>query len=124
MTYVGRKCRVGVRPLVASPTGQITWVKRSYDLLGTLVTTLLLNFAAAPFMLLTFEDSIKVWSRLGWYGCWIVGLGVAFFNVGGSEYLQSLQKKQPRSADIKELQIPPPYVVASLEAGVEAKRMN
>jgi len=122
VTYVGRKCRTGFRPLVTSPGGQITWVKRSYDLLGTFATTLLLNFTAAPFMLLSFGDSIKVWSHLGWYGCWIVGLGVVFFNAGGSGYLQSLQKKQ--SVDVKEPQAPPPHVVAPLESAVEAKRMN
>ena len=93
VTYVGRKCRVGFRPLVTPPGAQSTWAKRSYDFLGTFVTILLLNFAAAPFVLLSFADSTEVWSRLGWYGCWIVGLGVIFFNAGGSGYLQSLQKK-------------------------------
>ncbi|KAG8218294.1 MBOAT, membrane-bound O-acyltransferase family-domain-containing protein [Butyriboletus roseoflavus] len=128
ITYVGRKCRTGLRPLVMPPPGvQSTWAKCSYDLLGTLLSIMLLNFASAPFMVLTYVDSMKAWSRLGWYGCWIVGSGVIFFNAGGSEYLQSLQKKQASSTtDGKKTQTPSPYVVAPLEPAVEElkKRMN
>lgn len=76
-------------------------------------------------MLLTFADSVEVWSRLGWYGCWIVGLGVIFFNAGGSEYLQSLQKKHARVVDTGESQAPSPHVVAPLDSAVEElKRLN
>lgn len=113
ITYVGRKCRGGFRPLVMPPSGvRSTWAKRSYDLLGTFVSILLLNFAATPFVLLTFADSMEAWSRLGWYGCWIVGSGVLFFNAGGSKYLQSLQKKEARVVDGNKSQTPSPYVVA------------
>lgn len=104
ITYLGRKCRAGFRPLVTPPGAPSTWVKRVYDLLGTLACILLLNFVAAPFMLLNFADSMKVWSRLGWYGCWVVGCGVVFFNAGGSKYLQNLQKKQAYVVDAKKPQ--------------------
>lgn len=127
ITHVGRKCRTGFRPLVMPPPGaQSSWAKRSYDFLGTLVCILLVNFVAAPFMLLTFADSMKVWSLLGWYGGWIVGTGVVFFNAGGSKYLQSLQKKQARIVDVNKPQTPSPSVVAPLEPAVEElkKRMN
>lgn len=92
VTYIGRKCRAGFRPLVLPPPGSpSTWAKRAYDFLGTFVSILMLNFMAAPFMLLQFTDSMEAWSRLGWYGFWLVGSGVIFFNVGGSKYLQGLQ---------------------------------
>ncbi|KAF8556285.1 MBOAT-domain-containing protein [Imleria badia] len=120
ITYVGRKCRAGFRPLVTPPPGTpTTWVKRVYDLSGTLFSILLLNFVAAPFMLLSFTDSMEAWSRLGWYGCWIVGCGVVFFDGGGSKYLQSLQKKQGYVVDAKKPPTPSPDVVAPLESAVE-----
>lgn len=124
VTYVHRKCRAGFRPLVMPPEGQSTWAKRSYDILGTFVTILSVNFTVGPFMLLSFVDSIDVWSRLGWYGFWIVGSGVIFFNVGGSGYLQSLQKKWARVVDAKKLQTPYSLTVARLEPAEESKSMN
>jgi len=126
VTYVGRKCRAGFRPLILPPPrAPSTWAKRVYDLLGTLVSILLLNFLAAPFMLLNFADSMEAWSRLGWYGCWIVGSGVIFFNAGGSKYLQGLQK-QTDLFDAKERQTPSPDVVAPVKPAVEElkTRMN
>ena len=120
ITYVGRKCRAGFRPLVIPPPGTPpTWVKRVYDLSGTLFCIILLNFVAAPFMLLSFTDSMEAWSRLGWYGCWIVGCGVIFFDVGGSKYLQSLQKKQGCLVDANKPPVSFPDVVAPLESAVE-----
>ena len=126
ITYVGRKCRAGFRPLVLPPPGApTTWAKRVYDLSSTLVCILLLNYVAAPFMLLNFADSMEVWSRLGWYGCWIVGCGIVFFDAGGSKYLQGLQKKQAL-VDANEPPTRSPDVVAPLEPVVEElkTRMN
>ncbi|KAF8450925.1 MBOAT, membrane-bound O-acyltransferase family-domain-containing protein [Boletus edulis BED1] len=120
VTYLGRKCRGGFRPLVLpSPGAPPTWAKRVYDFLGMLLSTLLVNYVAAPFLLLSFTDSIEAWSRVGWYGCWIVGFGVVFFNAGGSEYLQSLQKKQAHAMDGEKPLTPSPGVVVPLEPAVE-----
>lgn len=124
VTYVGRKCRAGFRPLVLPPPrAPPTWAKRLYDFLGTSVCILLLNFLAAPFMLLNFADSMEAWSRLGWYGCWIVGSGIIFFNAGGSKYLQGLQK-QTDLVDARERQTPSPDVVAPVEPTVEELKMR
>ncbi|KAH0839574.1 MBOAT, membrane-bound O-acyltransferase family-domain-containing protein [Lanmaoa asiatica] len=125
ITYVGRKCRAGFRPLVMPlPGAQFTWTKGSYDFLGTLISIFLLNFVAAPFMVLTYADSMKVWSRLGWYGCWIVGSGVVFFNAGGSKYLQSLQKKRARIVDVNKPQSPSPHIVDPLKPAAEKPKMR
>ena len=78
----------------------------------------------APFALLDFADSLETWSRLGWYGCWIVGCGVIFFDAGGSKYLQSLQKKQGNVVDIKKPLTPSPDAVAPLEPLVEEPKMK
>lgn len=125
LNYIGRKSRAGFRPLVLPPPGTpSTLAKRIYDFLGTFVSILMLNYMAAPFMLLNFADSMKVWSRLGWYGCWIVGSGFIFFSVGGSGYLQGLQKKQAHIVDDKKPQTPSPLVVAPLEPAVEELKMK
>lgn len=42
--------------------------KRYYDILSWLATQLTLSFAVMPFVLLAFNDSITVWSRVCYYG--------------------------------------------------------
>jgi lysophospholipid acyltransferase len=73
--------------------------KRIYDWTGTFVTILVLNYVATPFMLLNFTDSIEAWSRLYWYGFWMVGSTLAFFWLGGSKFLKALQKKEGKTAE-------------------------
>jgi lysophospholipid acyltransferase len=43
---------------------------------GTVVTVLVLNFAAVPFMLLSVRGSAAAWGRVAWYGVW--GMGGVF----------------------------------------------
>ncbi|KAF8121318.1 MBOAT, membrane-bound O-acyltransferase family-domain-containing protein [Boletus edulis] len=122
VTYLSRKCRASFRPLVTPPPGApSTWAKRIYDFLGTFICILLLNFVTAPFRLLTLANTMQAWSRLGWYGWWIVGFGVFFFNAGGSEYLQSLQKEQRHVVDVKRPHSLSPNVVMTLETAVEER---
>ncbi|KAF8121319.1 MBOAT, membrane-bound O-acyltransferase family-domain-containing protein [Boletus edulis] len=120
VTYLSRKSRASIRPLVMPPAGvPSTWVKRTYDFLGTVISILLLNFVTAPFRLLTLANTMEAWSRLGWYGCWIVGFGVTFFNAGGPEYLQSLQEKQANIINVKQPRTPSIDLVAALGPAVE-----
>jgi lysophospholipid acyltransferase len=42
--------------------------KRYYDILSWLATQLTLSFAVLPFILLSFDDSVTVWSRVYFYG--------------------------------------------------------
>jgi hypothetical protein len=55
---------------------------------------MLVNYAAAPFMLLNVEDSLKCFSRVAWYGYFIVGGSLFFFNAGGSRALKKAQAKR------------------------------
>jgi lysophospholipid acyltransferase len=92
ITTAARLARNNVRPLFLPATGQPpSEMKEVYDLAGTLLSALILNYAAAPFMLLTLQNSFTAWSRLGWYGHIIVFGGLAFFYCGGTGYLKSLQ---------------------------------
>ena len=92
MTTAGRLCRANIRPLLLSAPGSPTTIaKHVYDVLGTIITALILNFAATPFMLLGIGDSLVAWQRLGWYGIWIVGGGLVFFYAGGQKMLKRMQ---------------------------------
>lgn len=124
ITAAARLCRSGFRPLVLpSPGAPTTTVKRIYDLAGSLASILLLNYVAAPFMLLTLTDSLEAWRRLQWYGFWMVGTALVFFYSGGSKYLQSLQKKHAKPAVVAETnKLPPtpePLVIPPLEEAVQ-----
>lgn len=74
---------------------------RLYDLAGIVATNLILNFTAAPFMLLTINRSLQAWSRLNWYGVWMIGGGLLFFNFGGKGFLKGMQAKRVKGATTK-----------------------
>ncbi|KIM67664.1 hypothetical protein SCLCIDRAFT_20710 [Scleroderma citrinum Foug A] len=100
VTTAARLCRAGFRPLVLPPPGApTTTAKRVYDILGTVVTVLLVNYATMPFILLDLKDSLEGWRQFGWYGFWMVGSALVFFFAGGSQYLHRLQKQQEKSAE-------------------------
>ncbi|KAH7876004.1 endoplasmic reticulum protein [Lentinula edodes] len=95
ITSAARLARMNFRPFFLPAEGQpITTAKRLYDFVGALISLLVLNYVASPFMLLTWENSITGWTRLGWYGHVIVMGSLLFFYVGGSGFCRSLQKKR------------------------------
>lgn len=107
---VGRLCRSHVRPLflpatyVASrtaPPPPQTPIKIAYDVVGTFTCILVLNYLAAPFMLLTWRDSILGWSRLAWYGHWMVVSALVFFYGGGTRVLRHLQIARAKAAGVR-----------------------
>ncbi|KAJ5139043.1 Membrane bound O-acyl transferase MBOAT [Penicillium bovifimosum] len=66
---VAKNFRRYVRPFFLTPDGtKPTPNKRYYDILSWLATQLTLNFAVAPFIILNFQDSVTVWSRIYFYG--------------------------------------------------------
>lgn len=98
---VGRLYRSNVRPLVLpKDDSNPTMVKHVYDILGTVFTVLLLNYTAAPFMLLGIIKSLIVWHRLGWYGHYIIVGSMAFFYLGGSRVLKKFHPKKPARVDL------------------------
>ncbi|KAJ6627426.1 endoplasmic reticulum protein [Mycena sp. CBHHK59/15] len=95
ITTIGRLARASFRPLVLpAPGAPPSLAKQAYDVAGTVVSILLLNYAASPFMLLTATSSFTSWTRLGWYGHIIIGGAMVFFYSGGTKLLRGLQKKQ------------------------------
>ncbi|CCM03379.1 uncharacterized protein FIBRA_05509 [Fibroporia radiculosa] len=108
---VQRLCRRHLRPLVLpasyvsdrhAPQPPQTPLKRIYDGLGIVATVLILNYAAAPFMLLTVRNSFMAWSRLGWYGHWAIVAALAFFYGGGAKWLKNTQAARAEGAKISE----------------------
>jgi lysophospholipid acyltransferase len=65
------------------PPPPITLLKQIYDVLGTITTTMILNFIPAPFILWYWSTSLEAWKRMDYYGLWIIGLAFAFFYGGG-----------------------------------------
>ncbi|KII96053.1 hypothetical protein PLICRDRAFT_151169 [Plicaturopsis crispa FD-325 SS-3] len=95
ITTVGRLSRSNIRPLLLpAPGASPSLTKRIYDLLGTVTSILILNYSAAPFMLLTFENSITAWSRLHWYGHYMIVGSLVFFYAGGSKVLKGAQRRR------------------------------
>jgi len=92
ITTVARLVRQNIRPFFASGSpGSLT--KRLYDVVGTATTILILNYAATPFILLTIKESLQSWRVLNFYGHVMVIGALAFFNLGGTQYLRGLQKQ-------------------------------
>jgi len=90
------KLRQALRDLPPPPP---SLPKRVYDVVGTIATLLLLNFMAAPFTVCYWRDTIEVWSRMDWYGIWMIGLGYAFFYGGGAKLCKNLKEKKLQKAE-------------------------
>ena len=88
--------------------------KRVYDTMGTIATLLLLNFSAAPFTVWHWGDTMEVWSRMDWYGIWMVGLGYAFFYGGGAKLCKDLKEKRLQSAEKDIIGVEEEYVHPTL----------
>ncbi|KAF7313476.1 hypothetical protein HMN09_00503500 [Mycena chlorophos] len=94
ITTIGRLARANFRPLVLPPAGKPpTLIKRLYDVVGTFITILLLNYTVAPFMLLTTASSLETWRYLYFYGHVIIVAAMVFFYAGGAKVCRALQKK-------------------------------
>jgi lysophospholipid acyltransferase len=91
-TAANGKPSIALAPVPATQP-QPTALKPLYDAAGTFVSVLLLNYTAAPFMILGAVDSLRAWSRLGWYGHIMLGICLAFFWGGGGRLLKSKSKR-------------------------------
>jgi len=95
ITTAARLARSNIRPLLLPAPGEKpSAAKEFYDIVGTLFSTAILNYAASPFMLLTASNSFTAWSRLGYYGHIIIGGGLVFFYAGGTKYFGHLQRER------------------------------
>lgn len=69
-----------IRPFFLSQDGsKPTQYKRYYDILSWVITQLTLSFAVAPFIILSFRDSLAVWCSVYFYGAIGTLASVALF---------------------------------------------
>jgi lysophospholipid acyltransferase len=91
-----------VRPFFLSPDGsKPTSSKRYYDFASWVVTQLIMSFTVAPFVILSFSDTIALWGHVYFYGIVSVASAVAFFASPAKGYLIAQQKKRSRPALVR-----------------------
>ncbi|KAJ2929534.1 hypothetical protein H1R20_g7551, partial [Candolleomyces eurysporus] len=93
ITAAARQARTLIRPFFAPAEGQNPGlVKHLYDLTTIVLSAMILNYAASPFIILSAKDSIETWKVLGWYGHVVIMGSLLFFYAGGAAFLKGLQK--------------------------------
>jgi len=88
-----------IRPFFLTPDGNHPLPrKRYYDVFSWLITQLAFSFTVSPFILLSFHDSMLVWSRVYFY-CIIGVTGTSLFLASpGKKWVQSKVKQHSRPA--------------------------
>jgi lysophospholipid acyltransferase len=97
---IAKQFRRHVRPLFLNADGKTPGpYKRAYDVFGILATQLGFSYIVAPFIVLSFGSSLKVWARVGFYGHIAIILAMAFFNSPGKKWLVNKQRERVGGAE-------------------------
>ncbi|TNY20048.1 MBOAT, membrane-bound O-acyltransferase family-domain-containing protein [Rhodotorula diobovata] len=89
----GREERVKLAPPPQTP------LKIAYDVVGTLATQAVLNFAVVPFLLLDVHSSLTAWRAVSFYGLVLVFAPFVALNLlGGLGALKRLQRRRDARA--------------------------
>ncbi|KAK8031209.1 hypothetical protein PG990_000943 [Apiospora arundinis] len=97
-----KNARRYLRPFFLNPVTQSPLPsKRYYDIASYFATQLVFCFVTAPFVILRFDDSIKVWSRVYFYAVFITFGSFAFFHSPGKQWLRAKLEKRTRDAGVK-----------------------
>jgi lysophospholipid acyltransferase len=76
-------------------------MKRYYDFVSYLATQLTFSFAVAPFLVLGFWDSLRVWGHVYFYAIICTGLSMLFFSSSGKTYLKEMLDSRQARAGVK-----------------------
>ncbi|KAK5997394.1 putative Xaa-Pro aminopeptidase P [Cladobotryum mycophilum] len=91
-----------VRPFFLDPiSGNSLPKKKYYDFASYLVTQVVFSFATLPFLVLAFDDSIRTWSRVYFYGFVGTVVSIAFFATPGKVILKKQLEKRQGKASVK-----------------------
>ncbi|KAL8971650.1 MAG: hypothetical protein Q9183_000953 [Haloplaca sp. 2 TL-2023] len=102
---VAKNFRRHIRPFFLTPDGQRpTKYKVYYDTLSYIVTQIAFCFTTAPFVLLTFRDSLLVWSRVYLYAVLGTAASMAFFASPAKPWLMKRLNARKKSAMAQEQQ--------------------
>lgn len=94
ITTAARLVRSNIRPFFLPAEGQSPSLnKKLYDLAGTIVSIIVLNYTASPFIILTASGSFQAWHNLAYHGHILVFGGLLFFYLGGTAYCRRLHKQ-------------------------------
>ncbi|KAH4597666.1 hypothetical protein HBH82_219120 [Parastagonospora nodorum] len=78
---VAKNGRRLIRPLFLTPDGNIPITqKTAYEIITTVITQVIFAYTVAPFILLGFSDTFKVWSRVYFYTLLSVAASFAVFS--------------------------------------------
>ncbi|KAG6095667.1 hypothetical protein E4U31_005760 [Claviceps sp. LM219 group G6] len=90
-----------VRPFfLDSVTGKPSPSKKYYDMASLIFTQLTFSFATTPFLVLTFSDAVRAWSRVDFYGAvWTIACLVFFASPGKTTLKAELEKRQGRVSE-------------------------
>lgn len=75
--------RRNLRPLMVKPGGESKPFKPLYDVIGTILSVSVVNYLAAPFIILHFWDSLYAWYTVYFYGLVFISTPMIVQNVGG-----------------------------------------
>ncbi|KAM0792801.1 hypothetical protein ACM66B_002570 [Microbotryomycetes sp. NB124-2] len=81
-------------PPAKTPAPPQTPLKWAYDIAGIIVTQLALNFAVAPFMLLSVRASWQAWKVVYFYGLAMAVVPLLVFNLGLAKTLKRALRKR------------------------------
>lgn len=91
----GRLARSSFRPLLLPRPGEKpSFIKRVYDILGTILTLMVANYGAAPFFVSTIPRTMQIYKVMLWHGYIIIFGGLLFFYLGGTRLCANLQKRK------------------------------
>lgn len=83
------------KKMVAPPQTPLKW---AYDIAGIVATQLALNFAVAPFLLLSVRDSLAAWASVDYYGLIGVGIPILVFKFGlAAAFKKALRKRDEKA---------------------------
>ncbi|KAH6896401.1 endoplasmic reticulum protein [Coprinopsis sp. MPI-PUGE-AT-0042] len=75
ITTAARLVRSNIRPFFLPAEGQPPSLnKKLYDLAGTIVSIVVLNYTASPFIILTARGSFQAWHNLAYHGHILMGI--------------------------------------------------
>ncbi|KAI0540906.1 membrane-bound O-acyltransferase domain-containing protein 1 [Xylaria digitata] len=91
--------RRNVRPFFLDPVTQKPLPnKKYYDFISWLATQTTFSFAAAPFIILGFKESLQVWSRVNYYAIFTTFATLAFFASPAKVQLRKMLEDKSRQA--------------------------
>lgn len=93
VTSTAQILRRTLRPLFVSPSSPLSKFKILYDMAGFFTTVIVLNYIAAPFVVLTIDKGLMIWKDLYFFGHILCGAVILMEWIGIMKWIR--QKSFP-----------------------------